>query len=61
MGILLHSNEHLQISVVADRLLIFATCGRLPRRLYGIALQDNILNVSERPETDGNDNGAVVA
>jgi hypothetical protein len=30
MGMLLHSNEHLQISTVADRLPMFATCGRIP-------------------------------
>jgi hypothetical protein len=30
MGKLLHSNEHLQISTVADRLSTFATCGRIP-------------------------------
>jgi hypothetical protein len=30
MGMLLHSNEHLQISTVAERLLMFATCGRIP-------------------------------
>jgi hypothetical protein len=30
MGMLLHSNEHLQISTVADRLSMFATCGRIP-------------------------------
>jgi hypothetical protein len=32
MGMLLHSNEHLQISTVADRLSMFATCGRIPRK-----------------------------
>jgi hypothetical protein len=30
MGMLLHSNEHLQISSIADRLSMFATCGRNP-------------------------------
>jgi hypothetical protein len=30
VGMLLHSNEHLQISTVADRLSMFATCGRIP-------------------------------
>jgi hypothetical protein len=30
MGTLLHSNEHLQISTVADRLSMIATCGRIP-------------------------------
>jgi hypothetical protein len=30
MGTLLHSNEHLQISTVADRLSMFATCGSIP-------------------------------
>jgi hypothetical protein len=30
MGMLLHSNEHLQISTVADRLSMFAMCGRIP-------------------------------
>jgi hypothetical protein len=30
MGMLLHSNKHLQISTVADRLSMFATCGRIP-------------------------------
>jgi hypothetical protein len=30
MGMLLHSNEHPQISTVADRLSMFATCGRIP-------------------------------
>jgi hypothetical protein len=30
MGMLLHSNEHFQISTVADRLSMFATCGRIP-------------------------------
>jgi hypothetical protein len=30
MGMLLHSNEHLQISTVADRLSMLATCGRIP-------------------------------
>jgi hypothetical protein len=29
MGMLLYSNEHLQISAVADRLSMFATCGRI--------------------------------
>jgi hypothetical protein len=31
MGRLLHSNEHLQSNTVADRLSMFATCGRLPQ------------------------------
>jgi hypothetical protein len=30
MGMLLHGNEHLQISTVANRLSMFATCGRIP-------------------------------
>jgi hypothetical protein len=30
MGILLHSNVQLQTSIVADRLSMFATCGRVP-------------------------------
>jgi hypothetical protein len=30
MGMLLHSNEHSQTSTVADRLAMFATCGRIP-------------------------------
>jgi hypothetical protein len=30
MGMLLNSNEHLQVSTVADRLSMFATCGRIP-------------------------------
>jgi hypothetical protein len=30
MGMLLHNNEHLQISTVADRLSMFVTCGRIP-------------------------------
>jgi hypothetical protein len=29
MGMLLHSNVHLQISTVADRLSMFATCGKI--------------------------------
>jgi hypothetical protein len=30
MRMLLHSNGHLQVSTVADRLSMFATCGRIP-------------------------------
>jgi hypothetical protein len=30
MGMLLHSNEHLQISTVADRLSMLSTCGKIP-------------------------------
>jgi hypothetical protein len=30
MGMLLHSNGHLQISTVAELLSMFATCGRIP-------------------------------
>jgi hypothetical protein len=30
MGMLLHSNEHSQISIIADRLSMFATYGRIP-------------------------------
>jgi hypothetical protein len=40
MGMLLHSNDHLQISTVAYRLLMFVTCGKIPWKaptcLYGI-------------------------
>jgi hypothetical protein len=30
MGMLLHSNEQLQIRTVADLLSMFATCGKIP-------------------------------
>jgi hypothetical protein len=30
MGLLLHSNKHLQISTVTDRLSMFVTCGWIP-------------------------------
>jgi hypothetical protein len=36
MGMLLHRNEHLQISTVADRLSMFATCGRIPWKAHTI-------------------------
>jgi hypothetical protein len=38
MGMLLHSNEHLQISTVEDRLSMFAACERIPWEAPTIAL-----------------------
>jgi hypothetical protein len=39
MGLLLHSNEHLQISTVAERLSMFTTCGRIPWEVPTILLE----------------------
>jgi hypothetical protein len=44
MGMLWHSNEHLQISTVSDRLSMFATCGIIPWKAPTYSLQ-NFLNV----------------
>jgi hypothetical protein len=38
VGMLLHSNGHLQISTVADWLSMFATCGRIPWKALTIAI-----------------------
>jgi hypothetical protein len=49
MRMLLHSNEHLQISTVADRLSMFITCGRIPWKAPTIMLLSHRLSKFLKP------------
>jgi hypothetical protein len=48
MGMLLHSNEHLQISIVVNRLSMFATCGRISWKAASLSTSISITSKSHR-------------
>jgi hypothetical protein len=55
MGMLLHSNEYLQISTIVDRLSMFATWGRIPWKAPTFIYSNYPLHVSAvRPSSNEN-------